>query len=1702
MATRDYYQGVVIQYKGDDSNLSAVLGKMNTEMRQSQGAARALDAALKLDPKSLALVEDRAKVLEKQIAIVEERAKVLNSALENVKAPEWRSDIENKLKAAKKEADALRATMAKSVELGLDEEAKEAAEQLQKLEQQAANLQRQLDGQPQLLDRLNQQSDIAEARLKSLNEQLVRLRVSEAMNSDSGLGRFAADAQRLGSALKDAGESITGTGDRLTVGLTAPIVAFTAASVGAATTVDSALTDVRKTADATEGEYQALKEAAIEYSKTNAVTAEQILQVQALGAQLGYAADELEMVGRVGSGLDIATDMNAEQATTDMAQFANIVGMSHDKTENYASTVVALGNTMATTESKISGMAQSVAAAGSQVGMSEAEILGLAAALSSMGLEADGGGSNISKVMSQIDKDVATSSMNVQTWAAVAGMSADEFSERWRSRPVEALQAVFSGMGAAVDAGGNLSVILEALGIKSSQATDVAKRLANGHELLGRAIQTANEAWRENTALTEEVANRNGSLESKMQMLQNRVTALMEKVGKPVADALLSLVDAATPLIEDIESGAKAFSEMDASEQRALVSTVATVAAFGPMLSVTGRLVSGLGGMVTGMGNAAQGVIGFAQAMRAGFTATEALEFASEGLGATLSDGLLGAGIVAAIALVGKLLADLKQWADHVNMVHDATLGLSKAVVAGNAALEGYGEAAVKSASSAKDAVSEADKALRSVADFAGTIKETLAGVGDSFSSVDQYSATIKKLGNQGSITSGDLAVLRTAVEQYNETTGATVEITDESTGALNLLGSQIDEVTEAYRRQAEQEAYIELYNDAIKEQAKVERELKSVTSELDAMTAKYGVSLGDAGTLMLWNVNEARDLESRQKELSDSSRSLGENIDYWKSMMDSTPATFATLGAAMTSAGVTGEQYRSLTAAQLQQLEEAFDGTVASIAAKLSEFGVSVKGAGEVAVKSAGEASDAALQNAGQTANSLLSLQSSTSDQAYKAQQRAYQREERAQSSANTKAVSEMRKAHQQMQKELRASLDAEYDLRAERLAAETKQVQEANSAALAEKRKANGKALDELRASLDAEYDLRSNALADEVKDREAANKKLLASTKRQQEQATETYRKETKKRLVEMESEYKASVKLIESKYGIDSIDAEIKSLQDQTKAERSEQRKREQQEKESELRKAVDMAKSRRSRAEAEKELADYLAQIAHEQREEDREARIEELEHRKDELEQQASDKKEALQRQYEDEKARYEENRAAELERKQEAYQEDYEKLSESLSNALELQRKKNSEKLEDLKSNHQSIVDQRSEEYAQDEQELSDYLDGILERRRKAASAELDDMKSRHQSVIDQRAEEYSDEETKLRESLDQQLQDMRNHNQDALDELKSSGSVGLTALGDVAGKAESRVEATATNVAQKIDKGAFAATSSLVERIQEASTLVRRPAEGVASAALDSLNPLRHKVPKVAEDAASGFNDQLRDKGQQTRTVAEQLNDSAWGPVSKLPGSYREAGERATGGLASGISQGQYQVENAARQVAYAQEQANKSGESGMWGWDLVTNLANGIWDNIPFVSDAARAVGDVIDAFLGHSIAKEGPLHEGGRGEAVWGADLVDNIVGGMRSREWDLAAQSERLASIVEASFAPSLATRYDATLSLAQATQMPASWAASSRARPTEINLEAHFHMEGMSMSNVTDIRAASRMLAAETVREINAKLGD
>lgn len=794
-------------------------------------------------------------------------------------------------------------------------------------------------------------------------QKMKTVAVSEMGGASGALVNFGSKAAELGGEIHNMGYKMEQVGSKATSGITVPIAAAAAACGAAAIDIDTSLTSVRKTVDGTEEQYQALKEAAIEFSKTNAVSASQILDIQALGAQLGFTIDELDEFSQVVSGLDIATDMDAETAATELAQFANITKMAHADVSNYGSAIVNLGNHMATTESSISSMSMRIAAASSQVNMSQAEILGWSAAMSSMGVEAEAGGTAFSTTVSTIDAAVATGSDDLQAFADIAGMSAEEFSQSWKNSASDTMVALLKG----TDGAENMTVALESMGVTGIRQSDVLKRLAGNTDLVTQALGYANKGWSENTALSKEVENRNESMAAKLEILQNKVTAVAEKVGTPLVNALLDVVDAADPLIESVADVAQRFADMDEEDQKMILGLVGAAAAFGPVATVAGKLTQGMGNMVVGVGKAAQslGVLGSDlgtvkdafQLVRGGAgTAAEGLEMVKgsttlvSGALGTLKTALSMVGIGAAVLLIGDIVSKLADWYEHDKMVETATLDLETAMGAASEAYGSYAQGTEVAADSLGEITAKTEEVISAQGELAKSMSDQWAEYGTNAAMVDAYAQEIQNLTNKYddngvklSLTAEEQQRLKLAVDGFNDATGTSIEVTDALNGTLSESTDSILANAEAFKEQARAEAAIEMYKDLYKQQLQDSIALEEATNALAQSEEGFGIWLGDFPLIADEASVAHHELQQNVDDLTASVESNKNTQEQLLGVIAGTGQSFDSFDAALENSGIALTDFGDITDGQLAALQDGFDGTLSSIVATCGEQGIEI---------------------------------------------------------------------------------------------------------------------------------------------------------------------------------------------------------------------------------------------------------------------------------------------------------------------------------------------------------------------------------------------------------------------------------------------------------------------------------------------------------------------------------------------------------------------------------------------------------------------------------------------------------------------------------------------------------------------------------------------------------------------------------------
>lgn len=215
-----------------------------------------------------------------------------------------------------------------------------------------------------------------------------------------------------------------------------------------------------------------------------------------------------------------------------LARFGNVTKLNPRDYDRLGAAIVALGNAGASTEAEIAEMAMRIGAAGTQVGLSQPEILGLSNALSSLGMEAEAGGSAISRAFSEMATAVSSGGKDLDRFAQTAGMTGRQFSQLFKTDAASALVAFTDGLGRVKREGGNVFEVLDDVGLGGLRVRDSLLRMAGAGDLVADSIRTGTDAWRENSALTEEAAKRYETTAAKLSILKNNVVDIGISIGQ------------------------------------------------------------------------------------------------------------------------------------------------------------------------------------------------------------------------------------------------------------------------------------------------------------------------------------------------------------------------------------------------------------------------------------------------------------------------------------------------------------------------------------------------------------------------------------------------------------------------------------------------------------------------------------------------------------------------------------------------------------------------------------------------------------------------------------------------------------------------------------------------------------------------------------------------------------------------------------------------------------------------------------------------------------------------------------------------------------------------------------------------------------------------------------------------------------------
>lgn len=341
-------------------------------------------------------------------------------------------------------------------------------------------------------------------------------------------------------------------------GLAAGLAILSKRAVQAGIDFEDSFAGVRKTVDATEAVFAGLETDLRGLARQIPVNVNQLNAIAAEAGALGIQADSITSFTDTIAKLSVTTNLLGEQGADALARIANITELPQQQISRLGATLVDLGNKLAATESEIVDFGLRIAGAGNQVGLTEGEILGIGGALASVGINAESGGTAISTTLVKIASAVEKGDKKLALFAQTAGLTAQEFTEKWKDDPAQALVAFIEGLGRLGDAGGSVFTRLEELGLGSIRVRDAMLRSAGAGDLLARAIEIGNTAFEENTALQEEAAKRFATTRSQITLFRNNLNDLSISFSQRLMPSINGAIGGLNTLVERLRASNEA----------------------------------------------------------------------------------------------------------------------------------------------------------------------------------------------------------------------------------------------------------------------------------------------------------------------------------------------------------------------------------------------------------------------------------------------------------------------------------------------------------------------------------------------------------------------------------------------------------------------------------------------------------------------------------------------------------------------------------------------------------------------------------------------------------------------------------------------------------------------------------------------------------------------------------------------------------------------------------------------------------------------------------------------------------------------------------------------------------------------------------------------------------------------------------------
>jgi TP901 family phage tail tape measure protein len=437
--------------------------------------------------------------------------------------------------------------------------------------------------------------------------------------------KFAAAMQEVSRSVREVEKVIKPIKDRaadagraLTIGFTAPVVAGFYAVAKAGMAFESGFASARKTITASEPEFARLRKDILDLSQVLPVASAELSEIAAVGGQFNVPVANLQKFTKTMAELSITTGISGREIAETLGQFTNITRLPKDQIDRLGSSITALGNEIGASEKKVLDFGLRIAGAGKIVGLTDAQILGFGGALASVGVEAEAGGTAISKTFIAVASAVAGGGKKLEQFGAVAGVTAKEFAAKFKVDAAGAITDFVEGLGRAAKEGKNVFAIMKDMGLNEVRLRTALLSASQAGDKLRTALALSTDEFKKNTATQKEVAERTKTTASQWILLKNQLDAVgvtfFDSFGPFLKETVIPNLKSFAKTAGDL---ANSFNKLSPEIKTFTFYVLAIGAVVGPALTVLTKLASTFIGLASLAYKAGISIVGFSAAVQA-----------------------------------------------------------------------------------------------------------------------------------------------------------------------------------------------------------------------------------------------------------------------------------------------------------------------------------------------------------------------------------------------------------------------------------------------------------------------------------------------------------------------------------------------------------------------------------------------------------------------------------------------------------------------------------------------------------------------------------------------------------------------------------------------------------------------------------------------------------------------------------------------------------------------------------------------------------------------------------------------------------------------------------------------------------------------------------------------------------------------------